>query len=111
MAAVIDFGDKHSVRVMGGSMVALDLFTVLSQDKNRKKASQTLTRLASKTEFSALFSIDATKNRKKKKQLISFSNAIQLLLMLPKRTADLQTRRNTAETLVAFFTKQDSSST
>ena len=95
----IDF----SVRVMEDSndMLALDLFTVLTK-KNRKKASQTLTRTAAKPGTESLFTLLPGGNKTHKK-LISFGDAIQLLMVLPKRTVDLQTRKSVAGVLTEYF--------
>ena len=94
-----------SVRVMHNSncMIALDLLSVLTGN-DRKKASQTLARIASKPESTTLLTLRSPSGGKKiPRKLISFSNAIQLLLILPKRTADLQTRRSVAGILTDHF--------
>jgi hypothetical protein len=102
-----------SVRVMGDSnyMLVLDFLSVLTGN-DRKKASQTLARVSSKPETHSLLTLRrrqnssssaANNNNKTPKKLISFSNAIQLLLVLPKRTVDLQTRRSVAGILADFF--------
>jgi hypothetical protein len=104
----ISFESIHpnlSVRVMEDSncMVALDLLSVLTGN-DRKKASQTLARITSKPESAALLTLRSPSNGKKTpRKLISFSNAIQLLLILPKRTVDLQTRRSAAGILADHF--------
>lgn len=115
----ISFDIMHpglSVRVMGDSnyMLVLDFLSVLTGN-DRKKASQTLARVSSKPDTHSLLTLrrhpqqqhattttTATMNKNPRK-LISFSNAIQLLLVLPKRTVDLQTRRSVAGILADFF--------
>lgn len=106
----ITFDAMHpglSVRVLEDSnfMLVLDLLAVLTGN-DRKKASQTLARVSSKPETSDLLTlrhITPTHGKKNPKKLISFSNAIQLLLVLPKRTVDLQTRRSVAGILADYF--------
>jgi hypothetical protein len=99
--------DKLSVRVMEDSncMIALDLLSVLTGN-DRKKASQTLARIASKPDTASLLTLrhaSPSSGKKTPRKLISFSNAIQLLLALPKRTVDLQTRRSVAGILADHF--------
>ena len=92
-----------SVRVTDDNlMVALDLFSVLTR-RDRKKASQTLARISSKPETAALLTLKPSAHMKHPRKLISFANAIQLLLVVPKRTASLETRRAIANVLVGFF--------
>jgi hypothetical protein len=96
-----------TVRVMEDSncMMVLDLLSVLT-DNDRKKASQTLARVSSKPETLALLTLRhplVTQMKKNPRKLISFANAIQLLLILPKRTVDLQTRRTVAGILADYF--------
>ena len=96
-----------TVRVMEDSncMMVLDLLSVLTGN-DRKKASQTLARVSSKPETLALLTLRhpvANQGKKTPRKLISFSNAIQLLLILPKRTVDLQTRRTVACILADYF--------
>ena len=106
----ISFDSMHpglSVRVMEDSncMMVLDLLSVLTGN-DRKKASQTLARVSSKPETSSLLTLrhpPPTLGKKSPRKLISFSNAIQLLLVLPKRTVDLQTRRSVAGILADYF--------
>ena len=85
-------------------MLALDLLSVLT-GSDRKRASQTLTRIASKPETSSLLTLrhSANSGMKKPRKLISFSNAIQLLLILPKRTVSLHIRKSVAGVLSDFF--------
>ena len=99
-----------TVRVMEDSncMMVLDLLSVLTGN-DRKKASQTLARVSSKPETLALLTLRhpvANQGKKTPRKLISFSNAIQLLLILPKRTVDLQTRRTVACILADYFEAQ-----
>jgi hypothetical protein len=99
--------EKLSVRVMLDSncMVALDLLSVIAGN-DRKRASQTLARIASKPETAALLTLrhpTPSSGKRSPRKLISFSNAIQLLLVLPKRTADLVTRRTVAGILADYF--------
>ena len=106
----ISFDSIHpglSVRVMEDSncMMVLDLLSVLTGN-DRKKASQTLARVSSKPETSSLLTLrhpPPNLGKKSPRKLISFSNAIQLLLVLPKRTVDLQTRRSVAGILADYF--------
>ncbi len=98
-----------SVRVMHNSncMIALDLLSALT-GSNRKRASQTLARIASKAETAALLTLRGRRGpsggkRRGPRKLISFSNAIQLLLLLPKRTAGLEVRRAVAGILSDHF--------
>jgi hypothetical protein len=106
----ISFESMHpglSVRVMEDSncMMVLDLLSVLTGN-DRKKASQTLARVSSKPETLALLTLRhplATQVKKTPRKLISFANAIQLLLILPKRTVDLPTRRAVAGILADYF--------
>lgn len=85
-------------------MLALDLLSVLT-GSDRKRASQTLTRVASKPETASLLTLrhSANSGMKKPRKLISFSNAIQLLLVLPKRTVSLHIRKSVAGVLSDFF--------
>lgn len=97
------------VRVIedGNYMIALDLLSALTGN-DRKRASQTLARIASKPETSDLLTLRHSADGKKTpRKLISFPHAIQLLLTLPKRTVDLKTRRTVAEILVEFFETAD----
>jgi hypothetical protein len=101
------------VRVMKDSnyMLVLDFLSVLTGN-DRKKASQTLARVSSKQETLSLLTLRRNHNNSNSnaattttstRKLISFSNAIQLLLVLPKRTVDLETRKSVAGILADFF--------
>jgi hypothetical protein len=62
--------------------------------------------VSSKPETLALLTLRhplATQVKKTPRKLISFANAIQLLLILPKRTVDLPTRRTVAGILADYF--------
>ena len=105
----ISFDSMHpglSVRVMEDSnyMMVLDLLSVLTGN-DRKKASQTLARVSSKPDTADLLTLrhSPCSGKKTPRKLISFSNAIQLLLVLPKRTVNLQTRRSVAGILADYF--------
>jgi hypothetical protein len=87
-----------------GLMFALDLFTVLT-GRDRKKASQTLARIGSKSETASLLTLRTSAHKKNPRKLVSFGNAIHLLLTLPRRTASLPTRRAIAQVLVNYFEK------
>ena len=94
-----------SVRVMHDSncMIALDLLSALT-GSNRKRASQTLARIASKSETAALLTLrHPSGKRRGPRKLISFANAIQLLLLRPKRTVGLEIRRTVAGILLDHF--------
>ena len=92
-----------SVRVTDDNlMVALDLFSVLTR-RDRKKASQTLARIGSKPETAALLTLKPSAHTKHPRKLISFAHAVQLLLIVPKRTASLETSRIIADVLVRYF--------
>jgi hypothetical protein len=81
-----------------GYMLALDFISTLTGN-DRKKASQTLARVVLKPETSELFTFRCIGGKRTQRKLISVSNALQLLLMLPRRTVDLQTRRAVAVVL------------
>jgi hypothetical protein len=84
----------------GAVMLALDFVSTLTAG-DRKKASQTLARIAARPETAELLTLQrASGGRKHARKTISFANAIQLLMVLPKRTASLQTRRRVAAALV-----------
>ena len=83
-------------------MVALDLFSVLTR-RDRKKASQTLARIGTKPDTSTLLTFKHLAHKKHPRKLISFANAIKLLLIVPKRTASIETRKIIADVLVAYF--------
>ena len=102
----ITFQNDQRVRVIDdcNHMVALDLISVLTNN-DRKKASQTLARVSMRDDTSSLITLRRSQGKKNPRKLISFSNAIQLLLILPKRTASLQTRRIVAGILADFFEK------
>ena len=88
-------------------MVALDLISVLTNN-DRKKASQTLARVSMRDDTASLITLRRVHGKKNPRKLISFSNAIQLLLILPKRTATLQVRRDVAGILADYFEKSPS---
>ena len=102
----ITFQNGQKVRITDecNHMVALDLISVLTND-DRKKASQTLARVSIRDDTSSLITLRRLQGKKNPRKLISFSNAIQLLLILPKRTVSLQTRRDVAGVLADFFEK------
>jgi len=81
-----------------GYMLALDFISALTGN-DRKKASQTLARVVIKPETAGLFTLRQVGGKRSQRKLISIPNALQLLLMLPKRTVDLQTRRAVAVVL------------
>jgi hypothetical protein len=85
-------------------MLVLDLLSTLTEN-DRKKASQTLARISSKPETLSLLTLRHTpcSGKKTPRKLISFSNALQLLLVLPKRTVNIQTRRSVAGILADYF--------
>ena len=78
-----------------GYMLALDFVSTLTGN-DRKKASQTLARVVVKPDTAGLFTLRCTGGKRTQRKLISIPNALQLLFMLPKRTVDLQTRRDVA---------------
>jgi hypothetical protein len=102
----IAFQNGQKIRITDecNHMVALDLISVLTND-DRKKASQTLARVSIRDDTSSLITLRRLPGKKNPRKLISFSNAIQLLLILPKRTVSLQTRRDVAGVLADFFEK------
>jgi hypothetical protein len=81
-----------------GYMLALDFISTLTGN-DRKKASQTLARVVVKPETADLFTLRPMGGKRAQRKLISIPNALQLLLLLPKRTVDLQTRRTVAVVL------------
>ena len=81
-----------------GYMLALDFISTLTGN-DRKKASQTLARVVVKSETAELFTLRCAGVKRSLRKLISVPNALQLLLMLPKRTVDLSTRRAVATIL------------
>ena len=86
-----------------GHMSALDFLSTMT-DGDRKKASQTLARVSSRQDTAELLTLrHPISGRKHSRKLISFTDAIQLLLMLPKRTVCLQTRRRVAGVLTDHF--------
>ena len=92
-----------SVRVTDdGHLLALDFLSVLSRG-DRKKASQILARITSRSDFSEMLTLRHVEGKQKTRKLVSFSNAIQLLLTLPKRTVSLETRRTVAGVLTDYF--------
>ena len=86
-----------------GHMLALDFLSTLTGN-DRKKASQTLARINTRPETAALLTLrHAASGRKHARKMISFSNAIQLLLLLPKRTVCMDTRRHVAGILADHY--------
>ena len=85
-----------------GHLLALDFLSVLANG-DRKKASQTLARINSRTDLSELLTLRRVDGKQKSRKLVSFSNAVQLLLVLPKRTVKMETRRAIAGVLTDFF--------
>ena len=86
-----------------GAMLALDFLSTLTAN-DRKKASQTLARIAARPETAELLTLQrASSGRKHARKTISFSNAIQLLMVLPKRTASVQVRRRVAGVLADYL--------
>ena len=102
----IAFQNDQKVRITDecNQMVALDLISVLTNN-DRKKASQTLARVSMRDDTASLITLRRLHGKKNPRKLISFSNAIQLLLILPKRTVTLQMRRNVAGILADYFEK------
>jgi hypothetical protein len=87
----------------GATMLALDFVSTLTSG-DRKKASQTLARIAARPETAELLTLQrAFGGRKHARKTISFANAIQLLMVLPKRTASMQTRRRVAAVLADYL--------
>jgi len=79
-----------------GHMLALDFLSTLTGN-DRKKASQTLARINTRPETAALLTLrHPPTGRKHARKMISFSNAVQLLLLLPKRTVCMDVRRQVA---------------
>jgi len=111
MYKTITFQNDQKVRVTDecNQMVALDLISVLTNN-DRKKASQTLARVSMRDDTASLITLRRMHGKKNPRKLISFSNAIQLLLILPKRTVTLQTRRDVAGILADYFEKSPSGS-
>jgi hypothetical protein len=90
-----------------GHMLALDFLSTLTAN-DRKKASQTLARVTTRQETAALLTLrHAASGRKHARKMISFSNAIQLLLLLPKRTVCIDTRRQVAGVLADHYCCQE----
>lgn len=85
-----------------GHLLALDFLSTLTNG-DRKKASQTLARVASRPEMSALLTLRKVACKPKPRKLLSFSNAMQLLLILPKRTVCMDIRRAVAGVLTDHF--------
>ena len=83
-------------------LLALDFLSVLARG-DRKKASQTLARINSRPDFSSLLTLRRVDGKQKMRKLISFSNAVQMLLVLPKRTVCMETRKEIAGVLTDFF--------
>ncbi len=85
-----------------GHLIALDFISTLTNG-DRKKASQTLARVAMRDDTSALLTLRRVACKPKPRKLLSFSNAVQLLLVLPKRTVCMETRRAVAGILTDHF--------
>ena len=85
-----------------GHLLALDFLSTLAGG-DRKKASQMLARIASRDDFSNLLTLRRVDIKQKTRKLVSFSNAVQLLLSLPKRTVCIETRRAVAGVLTDFY--------
>ena len=88
-----------------GHLLALDFLSVLSLG-DRKKASQILARITSRADYSEMLTLRHVEGKQKTRKLVSFSNAIQLLLTLPKRTVCMETRRAIAGVLTDYFEYQ-----
>jgi hypothetical protein len=85
-----------------GHLLALDFISTLTNG-DRKKASQTLARVASHPDMSSLLCLRRVICKPKPRKLLSFSNAVQLLLVLPKRTVSMDIRRAVAGVLTDYF--------
>jgi hypothetical protein len=85
-----------------GHLLALDFLSTLAGG-DRKKASQMLARITSRGDFSNLLTLRHVEGKQKTRKLVSFSNAIQLLLTLPKRTVCIETRREVAGVLTDYY--------
>lgn len=85
-----------------GHLLALDFISTLTNG-DRKKASQTLARVATRPELSSLLTLRRVSCKPKPRKLLSFSNAVQLLLVLPKRTVCMDIRRTVAGVLTDYF--------
>ena len=86
-----------------GHMLALDFLSTLTRN-DRKKASQTLARINTRPDTAQLLTLrHAASGRKNARKMISFSNALQLLLLLPKRSVCIDTRRAVAGVLADHF--------
>ena len=95
-----DISGGVSVRVTDdGFMHALDFISTITSG-NRKKASQTLARIVNKADTAAFFTLRCSNNKRNPRKLISLSNACQLLMVLPKRTVCMDTRRAVTAVLV-----------
>lgn len=89
-----------TVRVVNGNMVALDFMAAITVG-NRKKASQLLARVNARNKD--LLTYDQTKpGRKHARKLISIADALQLLLILPRRTAAIELRKRIVAMLADF---------
>lgn len=84
-----------------GYIAALDFVALLTRN-DRKRASQALARLMARPETQQFFALRDSGNKHPRK-LIGYSEAIQLLLVLPKRTASVETRRAVAKQLADMF--------
>ena len=85
-----------------GHMLALDFLSTLTHG-DRKKASQTLARVALRPDTHDLLTLRRFASKHKPHKLFSFSNAIQLLLVLPNRSVCIKTRRSVAGILADHF--------
>ena len=85
-----------------GHLLALDFLSSFANG-DRKKASQTLARITSRPDYASLLTLRRVDGKQKSRKLLSFSNAVQLLLILPKRTVCMETRRAIAGVLTDFF--------
>ena len=88
-----------------GHLLALDFLSSFANG-DRKKASQTLARITSRPDYASLLTLRRIDGKQKSRKLLSFSNAVQLLLILPKRTVCMETRRAIAGILTDFFEYQ-----
>ena len=85
-----------------GHMLALDFLSTLTNG-DRKKASQTLARVALRPDTRDLITLRRVSCKPKPRKLFSFSNAIQLLLVLPNRSVCMKIRRFVAGVLTDHF--------
>ena len=86
-----------------GHMAALDFFSTITGG-NRKKASQILARIGARQATAELLSTQLVSDgRRHPKKTIGFGNALQMLMILPKRTVSIETRRRVASQLASFY--------